>query len=395
MVVFETQIDAQIWLIDNDQNDWNFELVQNRNGETFYMFTPIESENPDVFGDEIISIEEIDTVYENYVYDIETEDGTFQAGLGSMIVKNTDSIYTKFVVPGQDDMSEDEKINKIYDISVECAKRISATFKKPIELEMEDLKYPIALYAKKCYVYRCIERNWKRDIKDNGIVFKGLQMVRRDSCPYVKKIANPIIHELMYNRDIDKAMKLARESVRNLLDDKVDIDCLVISKSLKAKYKETNKAGNNLKPPAHWFLAQKIKERSPGNEPKPGSRVPYVFIQNKDKTAQQSDRVEDPIYTTENKIKIDSLYYLDKQIASPLEKLFSVIIKNKDNELFPLDKHNKLTKLYKKECAKLMWEDLRKTYENKMNGQRQLNHFFKKVPKIEEMEEIDSDDEII
>lgn len=380
---FNNELEAQKWLIQSNSDyclkikENSFEFVENRNYENL-----------------VISIEEIENESDNFVYDIETEDGTFQAGLGSLIVKNTDSIYTKFVLPDQESLSEEEKIHRIYDISIECAKRISETFKAPIELEMEDLKYPIALYSKKRYVYRCLERNWKREIKDNGIVYKGLQMVRRDSCPYVKKVANPILHELMYNRDIEKAKNLAIESVKNLLEGKVNISDLVITKSLKASYKETNKAGNKLKQPAHWFLSKKIKARSPGNEPKPGSRVSFIFIENKDKTAQQSDRVEDPIYAEENKIKPDYLYYLDRQIASPLETIFSVLIKKENGELYTLDKNSKLTKEYKRECANQLWGKLKMEFENKSKGQTQINQFFKK--KIKSLENFDSDeDEII
>ena len=34
----------------------------------------------------------------DYVYDIETEDGTFGAGIGDIIVSNTDSVFFKFVL---------------------------------------------------------------------------------------------------------------------------------------------------------------------------------------------------------------------------------------------------------------------------------------------------------
>ena len=39
--------------------------------------------------------------YNNFVYDIETEEGVFQAGVGSLIVKNTDSIFCKFPVTNE------------------------------------------------------------------------------------------------------------------------------------------------------------------------------------------------------------------------------------------------------------------------------------------------------
>ena len=44
----------------------------------------------------VINIEKVFENYTDYVYDIETEDGTFQAGIGNLIVKNTDSVFLRF-----------------------------------------------------------------------------------------------------------------------------------------------------------------------------------------------------------------------------------------------------------------------------------------------------------
>ena len=43
----------------------------------------------------IIKIYELDTV-DDYVYDLETEEGIYGAGIGEIIVKNTDSIFVNF-----------------------------------------------------------------------------------------------------------------------------------------------------------------------------------------------------------------------------------------------------------------------------------------------------------
>lgn len=348
----------------------------------------------------VLSIEQIPYDEDQYVYDIETEDGTFQAGVGSIILKNTDSVYTQFTLPGQDSMTEDEKLKAIFKVSEECADRISKTFKKPIELEMENLKYPLILFSKKRYIYRCMEKNNKGEIFDSGVEVKGFQTVRRDNCKLVKKICNPIIDKIIYERNIEGAKDLARQYIKDLLDNKIDINDLVITKSLQESYKETNKVGNKLKPPAHYFLAQKIKARNPGSEPKAGSRVPFIFIENENKNALQQDRVEDPEWALEHpsECKPDVLYYLDKQIASPLETLFSVLIPQSDGNIYPLDKNGKISKECCDEVARQLWLNPRRQKENKNKKQTQMDQFFKpekKVCIIQTVDEyVDSDDEI-
>lgn len=384
--VFNDSLEAQKWVVLNINNNF----VHSYSNGT-YMFK--ECSEP-VETNRVLEVEDLG-YHDDYVYDIETEDGTFHAGVGQLIIKNTDSIYTKFIIPNQDTMDEDEKLRKIYEVSEQCAKRISDTFKKPIDLEMEDLKYPIALFSKKTYVYRQLTKSRDGSIKDDGVVVKGVQTVRRGSCGYVRKVCNPIMDELMYGRDVEKAKVMARESVRNLLDNRVDIADLVVTMSLKDKYKSENKAGHKMSPPAHWCLAQKMNERDPGTAPRPGSRVPYVFIQTKNKNDKNSERVEDPEWVLRfpKTCKIDLLHYLDKQLSHPLATIFQVVITNRDGELFPLGKDGKISKEYKKEVARQLWEDLRKSHENKSKGQKQISDFFK--PQIiDDLESVGSDDEI-
>ena len=43
---------------------------------------------------QIIKIEKLYDKYDDYVYDIETELGIFNGGIGELVLKNTDSIFT-------------------------------------------------------------------------------------------------------------------------------------------------------------------------------------------------------------------------------------------------------------------------------------------------------------
>lgn len=341
-------------------------------------------------GHEIIHIEELSpepdgTEIKNntiqydytYVYDIETEDGTFQCGPGCMILKNTDSIYTKFQLPKEEkeNMTEKEILERVNELCEECAERITKTFKPPICLENEKIMYPLILVSKKRYAYLGYEQG-KTGLENKGIDVKGLQLVRRDNCGYVKTVSNEILEKILIEKSIFDAENSVIRRINRLLSGKVDISELIISKSLKSKYTLVNKNGRKLSKPSHALLADRWKERDPMNCPKPGDRVPYVFIENDDKNALQCDRIEDPNYVLENpNVKIDTIYYLNHQVAEPIYTIFSCIIKDKDGNLYPLNKHNKISKECKQKIERLWYNALVKR-RNQQKRQRNITDFF-------------------
>ena len=71
--------------------------------------------------------------------------------------------------------------------------------------------------------------------------------------------------------NIQKAIEYVDKCLQDLVDGKVPIEKLVVTKSLRGYYK-------NPKGVAHKVLADRIGEREPGNKPGPGDRVPFVFI---------------------------------------------------------------------------------------------------------------------
>ena len=94
---------------------------------------------------------------------------------------------------------------------------------------------------------------------------------------------------------------------------------MIISKSLS-----NDAAGYATKQP-HAELAERMRKRDAGSAPVVGDRVPYVVIQ-ADKKAKIFEKEEDPIYAMENSIAIDTNYYLEKQLAKPLLRLFEFIL---------------------------------------------------------------------
>lgn len=319
---------------------------------------------------DFVKVECLGVCYD-YVYDIETESGTFQAGVGRLVVKNTDSIYTQFLLPNQDSLTREEEIEKIFEVSRECAQRISDTFKKPIELEMEKIMNPVMLFTKKRYIMNYIEH--PTDVPKQDA--KGIQIVRRDNCPYVKETCKEIAKKILDERDIEGAFAIAKQRVEELLQNKVPMEKLVLSKTLKKEYATENKDGRKLDKPAHWYLAQRMKTRDPMTAPQPGDRVPYVFIESKG--TKQQDKVEEPEYVRKNGLKIDTLYYFEHQLKVPLITLFILLVTDKQGNVFEDTKSG--AREAEKVIEEKIWKNAVVRKRNQMSGNRMITEFFAKT----------------
>ena len=82
-----------------------------------------------------------------------------------------------------------------------------------------------------------------------------------------------------------------------MVDGKVTMDKLLISKSLRSHYK-------NPKQIAHKVLADRIGARDPGNKPSAGDRIPFAYIVHNDKRALQGEKIEHPNYISSNKVAL-------------------------------------------------------------------------------------------
>ena len=67
------------------------------------------------------------------------------------------------------------------------------------------------------------------------------------------------------------ATNYLNESLNRLANGSVNTDKLLITKALRGYYKNPDQI-------AHQVLAKRIGKRDPGNKPRPGDRIPYVYI---------------------------------------------------------------------------------------------------------------------
>jgi hypothetical protein len=250
--------------------------------------------------------------WDGYVYDLETEAGTFQAGVGSMIVKNTDSVMIEF----HTGLEGQAAIEESWRLGERASKECSALFKKPNELELEKVYCPYILYSKKRYAAKMFEKKGS-DVVFKKIDVKGLQVVRRDSCPFVREVCSAILDEILNTMDPAKAIQFAKKSARLLLQGKVPIDKLVLSRQLGSDYKSDNLA--------HVAVRDRMRQRAPGSEPMQGDRVQYVIT---DRPGKMYEKAEDPVWVAEHKLKVDYKYYMKHQLENPVLELLQPLIGN-------------------------------------------------------------------
>ena len=115
------------------------------------------------------------------------------------------------------------------------------------------------------------------------------------------------------------AIDYVKETISDLLQNKVDISQLVITKALSRSAEDYS--GKQ----AHVELAERMRQRDAGSAPTMGDRVAYVIIQGS-KGARAFEKSEDPIYVLENNLPLDTQYYLENQLSNPLMSIFEPIM---------------------------------------------------------------------
>ena len=230
---------------------------------------------------------------------------------------DTDSLFIAFhpknPVTGEF-LQGKEAMEATIDLTNEAGKLVSKALKAPHDFEFDKVYWPFIIFSKKRYVGHKYE-----DPSKYVLWFMGVALKRRDYAAIVKRIYSGALNILLHERDVPKAAEFVRQMSNDLVEGKFGLQPLMISKSLRAEYKQV---------PAHKALADRMTARDPGNAPASGDRIAYVYIQ--PPTGQQApdlqgERIETPAYIKEKGLKPDYMYYIDHQISNPICQLFGVV----------------------------------------------------------------------
>ena len=336
----------------------------------------------------------IEEVYGDMVYDTECH-GEVRTK-AEYIYGDTDSVFFTFNL---EDPVTKEKIKgkKALEITIEiaqdAAKLCSQWLKSPMELSYEKTLMPFILLSKKRYVGMLYET----DPNKGKLKYMGLSIKRRDSCDYLKDIYGGVLNILMKENNIQSAMLFLENALTELSEGRVPIDKLTITKALRSDYKNPLQIG-------HKVLADRIGKRDPGNKPKSGERIKFVFIEtaasSSSKKALMGDKIETPDYILQNKLRIDYTHYITNQLMKPLQQLFGLALehilklkgKNKDmvefqREILRIDKEygddlenymKKREKICSSRIKTILFDDALNKIYNSKNHIQQITMFYHK-----------------
>ena len=306
------------------------------------------------------------------------------------IYGDTDSVFFTFNLENPDTgekIKGQDALAITIEIAQDAAQLCSSYLKPPMNLEYEKTLMPFILLSKKRYVGMLYEE----DPNKGYMKCMGLSLKRRDSCDYLKDVYGGILNILMEDNDIQKSIAYLNEALTNLIEGNVGMDKLSITKALRGYYKNPKQIG-------HAVLAERIGKRDPGNKPKAGDRMKFVFVVNDNKKALMGDKIETTDYIVQNNLQIDYTHYITNQLMKPLQQLFGLALE----KIWKYEKKHSAIKIFKKEMISLekefpdieifmkkkekitsakikilLFDDILTKIFNKRNHIQQITRFFK------------------
>ena len=210
----------------------------------------------------------------------------------------------------------------------------------PIKLEFEKVYHPCALLSKKRYVGLMYE-NMNDILTNNGkLDAKGIETIRRDSCPIVSETMQHVINMLfnIHDPDLTKVKKYLYNTWHKILTNQISLKKFIFSKEVRMG------TYTNLPPAA--IVAKKRMSVDPRTAPLYAERVNYIVVNGKP-GARLIDMVIDPIVYMQdqykynhnqcgnalsvmngsgnNRYSINGMYYITKQINAAIGRVLELI----------------------------------------------------------------------
>ena len=327
----------------------------------------------------------VETCFDNKVLD--TKLGKVRTK-SECIYGDTDSVFFSFNLEDlEGNRIEGKEALKItIELAIRAGEIATKFLKPPHDLEYEKTFLPFLLLSKKRYVGLLYETDPEKcKMKSMGIVLK-----RRDNAACVKDCYGKVVDLLMNGETVDNATDFVKGYIKDMVNEKIPHEKLIISKSLNGFYK-------NPEAIAHKVLAERIGKRDPGSKPSVGSRVPFIYIQTKGAVKLQGDRIESPSFIKKNKLKPDYAFYITNQIMKPVTQIFSLLLNDMKEFNGPIKMYyekkkagikmkykgdqekveNKIQVLKDKMVKQLIFDDALRICNNTKNNQPTISSFFK------------------
>lgn len=283
----------------------------------------------------------------------------------NVVYGDTDSLFVTFNVKNPETgklLEGREARQATIDMTDEAGHFITKTLAPPHDFEFDKCFDPLLMFSKKRYAGNMYEEN----ADDYVHKYMGIALKRRDNAPIVKTIFGGAMKMLLNSRDVSGAFKFIKDKCLELVEGKVSLGQLTVTKSLRDNY------ANPLSI-AHKVLADRITERDPGNAPAAGDRIGYVYISPKagqEASKLQGDRIETPQYIRDHQLIPDYKHYIEHQLQNPISQAFGLLLEqipgfHKDllKDCPNKDKLDKYLEFRENIAAQLLFKDCLKRFE--------------------------------
>ncbi|EGW31634.1 uncharacterized protein SPAPADRAFT_51626 [Spathaspora passalidarum NRRL Y-27907] len=232
-----------------------------------------------------------------------------------VVYGDTDSVM---IDTGADNFQHALKVGEEFKIQVNERYRL-------LEIDIDNVFKRLLLHAKKKYA--AMNVSIKNGVESTSLEVKGLDMRRREYCQLSKDISTFVLMKILSNMDPEQALS----EIYDYLEDQKNK--IISNEILMDKFKINTRLS---KDPANYPNGKSMPQvqvalrlRKQGKVIKAGNVVTYVITSPADdsdkSTASERARSIQEVITNKDKYKPDAMYYLEKQIFAPVERLLERI----------------------------------------------------------------------
>jgi hypothetical protein len=273
----------------------------------------------------------------DYVYDLETESHHFAAGIGKLVVHNTDSLYISCPSSYYKDIDKKYYTNQINKEEYNT-ELINITFKaiedikvkvneylyqnngtRYLKMSYEEVLYPLAFLSKKKYFG--IPHETLANFKPKDLFIRGLEVKKRGVSELLKIICMDLMWKSMDLNNTKTLKELVIDKIKEIFSKKWNLEDFIQSGVWKPEKK--NITLNN--------FVERMKQENK-MIPTPGERFNYVIIKRypykydykgRQIELSKADKMEYLDIVKKYNYDIDLKYYFDNQLTGQFARLIS------------------------------------------------------------------------
>ncbi len=245
-----------------------------------------------------------------YVYDLETASHHFQAGVGRLIVHNTDSVFVKlWNVPKSE-------YSRIGSISKEMENFINEEFEGTV-MHIEVERHLITFHkAKKQYASIYIGKDGNVIYDINKMYIKGMSPVRGDRIPVLKELIKQVIFRILRGDAFKDTILYVLYVLKHIIAGEISADNFYAIMKVGFDYANKN---------ARMKLFSD-KLRKAGRPVIPGEKLKFITTPETYKGQKLGDRtvLDDDYEKNPDQYQVDYNYYIRNNIANQLDDIIEI-----------------------------------------------------------------------